>query len=92
MPSVRFSNSVEVTYIYMHRLQASTNMINKNKTKDKVHRLGKRELICLLLFTCNYVVFVRRGFHSLLVLGLRYFIVALPEPFIYCFYEHRLSY
>ena len=43
MPSVRFSNSVEVTYIYMHRIQASTNMINKNKTKDQLPRLRKRE-------------------------------------------------
>ena len=25
---------------------------------DKLPRLGKRELICLLLFTCNYVVSV----------------------------------
>ena len=40
-------------------------------------RLGKRELICLLLFTCNYVVSVWRGF---LFLWVRYFIVALPEP------------
>ena len=36
-------------------------------------------LICLLLFTCNYVVSVWRGF---LWDGLRYFIVALPEPSI----------
>ena len=70
MPSVRLSNSVEVTYILMHRLQASTNMINKNKTKDRLPRLGKRELICLLLLTCNYVVSVRRGFLLLLVLGM----------------------
>ena len=27
-----------------------------------IPRLGKRELICLLSFTCNYVVSVRRGF------------------------------
>ena len=33
-------------------------------------RLGKRELICLLSFTCNYVVSVRRGFLFLLVLGM----------------------
>ena len=31
--------------------------------------LGKRELVCLLLFTCNCVVSVRRGFVFLLVLG-----------------------
>ena len=29
---------------------------------DQLPRLGKRELICLLLFTCNYVVSVWRGF------------------------------
>ena len=27
---------------------------------DQLPRLGKRMLICLLLFTCNYVVSVRR--------------------------------
>ena len=49
-------------------------------------RLGKRELICLLSFTCtcNYVVSVRRGFLFLLVLGVGcfFFIVALPGPAI----------
>ena len=83
---------------------------------DQLPRLEKRELICLLLFTCNYVVSVWRGFlfwvlgmgyvillwHSLSLPynyfelcfclegfpllgardGLRYFIVALPEPSI----------
>ena len=37
---------------------------------DQLPRLGKRELICLLLFTCNYVVFVWRGFLFLSVLGM----------------------
>ena len=37
-------------------------------------RLGKRELICLLLFTCNYVVSVWRGFLFLWVLGMGYVI------------------
>ena len=37
---------------------------------DQLPRLGKRELICLLLFTCNYVVFVWRGFLFLWVLGI----------------------
>ena len=37
---------------------------------DQLPRLGKRELICLLSFTCNYVVSVRRGFLFLLVLGM----------------------
>ena len=31
---------------------------------------GKREQICLLSLTCNYVVSVRRGFLFLLVLGM----------------------
>ena len=37
---------------------------------DQLPRLGKRELICLLSFTCNYVVFVWRGFLFLWVLGM----------------------
>ena len=35
-----------------------------------VTRLGKRKLLSLLLFTCNYVVSVQRGFFFLLVLGI----------------------
>ena len=38
-------------------------------------RLGKRELICLRLFTCNYVVSVRRGFLFLWVHGMGYVIL-----------------
>ena len=34
--------------------------------------LEKRGLICLLLFTCNYVVSVWRGFLFLWVLGMGY--------------------
>ena len=51
---------------------------------DQLPRLGKRELICLLLFTCNYVVFGLERFPLPLGAwdGLRYFIVALPEPSI----------
>ena len=37
---------------------------------DQLPRLGKRELICLLLLTCNYVVSVWRGFLFLWVLGM----------------------
>ena len=37
---------------------------------DQLPRLGKRELICQLSFTCNYVVSVWRGFLFLLVLGM----------------------
>ena len=42
---------------------------------DQLLRLGKRELICLLLFTCNYVVSVLRGFFFLWVLGMGYVIL-----------------
>ena len=37
--------------------------------------VGERELICLLLFTCNYVVSVRRGFLFLWVIGMGYVIL-----------------
>ena len=43
---------------------------------DQLPRFGKRELICLLLFTCN-VVSVRRGFIFLLVLGMGCIILLL---------------
>ena len=51
-----------------------------------VVRLGKRELVCLLSFTCNCVVSVRgiplpQGAWD----GLHYFIVALPGPSIQLF-------
>ena len=53
---------------------------------DQLPRLGKRELVCLLLFTCNYVVSVSLLERFPLPLGawegLRYFIVAPPEPSI----------
>ena len=42
---------------------------------DQLPRLGKRELICLLLFTCNYVVHIWRGFLFLWVLGMGYVIL-----------------
>ena len=42
---------------------------------DQLPRLGKRELICLLLFTCNYVVSVWRYFLFLWVLGMGYVIL-----------------
>ena len=53
---------------------------------DQLPRLGKRELICLLLFTCNYVVSVWRGFLFLWVLGTGYVILlwqSLSLPFNY---------
>ena len=42
---------------------------------DQLPWLEKRELICLLLFTCNYVVSVWRGFLFLWVLGMGYVIL-----------------
>ena len=42
---------------------------------DQLPRLGKRELVCLLLFTCYYVVSVWRDFLSLWVLGMGYVIL-----------------
>ena len=53
---------------------------------DQLPRLGKRELICLLLFTCNYVISVWRGFLFLLVLGMGYVILfwhSLSLPYNY---------
>ena len=59
-------------------------VINMQAVADQLPRLGKRELICLLSFTCNYVVSVREGFLFLLVLGMNCvnFIVAFPGPSI----------
>ena len=42
---------------------------------DQLPRFWKRELICLLLFTCNYVVSVWRSFLFLWVLGMGYVIL-----------------
>ena len=47
---------------------------------DQLPRLGKRELIRLLLFTCNYVVSVWRGFLFLWVLGIGYVILLWHSP------------
>ena len=57
---------------------------------DQLPRLGKRELICLLSFTCNYVVFVWRGFLFLWVLGMGYVILlwhSLSLPYNYFLFE-----
>ena len=53
---------------------------------DQLPRLGKRELICLLLITCNYMVSIWRGFLFLWVLGLGYVILlwhSLSLPYNY---------
>ena len=61
---------------------------------DQLPRLGKRELICLLLprlfVQCNYVVSVWRGFLFLWVLGMDYVILlwhslSLPYNYSKCF-------
>ena len=53
---------------------------------DQLPRLRKRELIFLLLFICNYVVSVWRGFLFLWVLGMGYVILlwhSLSLPYNY---------
>ena len=54
---------------------------------DQLSRLGKRELICLLLFTCNYVISVRRGFLFFCVLGMGYVISLWHSLSIPCNYR-----
>ena len=55
---------------------------------DQLPLFGKRKLICLLSFTCNCVVSVRRFFLPLGAWdGLCYSIVALPERSIYIFLD-----
>ena len=64
---------------------------------DQLPRLGKRELICLLLFTCNYVVSVWRCILFLWVLGMGYVILlwlSLSHPYnydmnIFCEFRRR---
>ena len=54
-------------------------------------RLGKRELIRLLLFTCKYEVSVWRGFLFLWVLGMGYIILlwhSLSLPYNYLAASH----
>ena len=61
-------------------------------TFDQLHRLGKRELICLLLFTCIYVVYVWRGFLFLWVLGMGYVILlwhSLSLSYNYLVYKFK---
>ena len=55
---------------------------------DQLPRLGKRELICLLLFTCNYMymVSVRVDFLFLCVLEMGYLVLlwhSLSFPYNY---------
>ena len=61
---------------------------------DQLPRLGKRELIRLLLFTCNYVVSVWRGFLFLWVLGMGYVILlwhSLSLPYNYFTVKYKRS-
>ena len=53
---------------------------------DRLRRLGKRKLIFLLLFTCNYMVSVWRSFLFLWVLRVAYVILlwhSLGIPYNY---------
>ena len=50
---------------------------------DQLPRLGKRELIHLLFFTCNYVVFVEEVSSSSGCLGLAFLWPSLSLPFSY---------
>ena len=57
---------------------------------DQLPRLGERELICLLLFTYNYVVSVWRGFLFPWVLGMGYVILlwhSLGLPYNYLLFD-----
>ena len=57
---------------------------------DQLPHLGKRELIYLLSFTCNYVIFDWRGFLFLRVLGMGYVILlwhSLSLPYNYFIYD-----
>ena len=61
---------------------------------DQLPRLGKRELICLLLFTCSYVVSVWRGFLFLWVLGMGYVISlwhSLSLPYNYFTFQRSTN-
>ena len=51
-------------------LYSSVSYLYVKAVADQLPRSGKKELICLLWLTCNYVVSVRRGFLFLLVLGM----------------------
>ena len=62
---------------------------------DQLPRLGKRELICLLLFTCDYVVSVWRGFLFLCVLRKGYVIflwhsLSLPYNYFVPYYTKTI--
>ena len=58
---------------------------------DQLPRLGKRELICLLLFTCNYVVSVWRGFLFLWVLGMGYVILLWHSLSLHIIYSNQIN-
>ena len=60
---------------------------------DQLPLMGKRELICLLLLTCNYVVSVWSGILFLWVLGMGYFILlwhSLSLPYNYFKWQHLI--
>ena len=70
-------NQIKLSKPYVCRVQICILLlfIYMQTVVDQLPRLGKRELIWLLLFTCNYVVSVWRGFLFLWVLGMGYVIL-----------------
>ena len=58
-------------------LQSIVSYLYVSCTVDQLPRFRKRELICLLSFTCNYVVSVRRGF---LEISMKYLCVVQFRP------------
>ena len=73
--------AVSIVHVWpSHR--AVGHIYNNIKAKRFNFKLGwgMKELVCLLLFTCNYVVSVRRGFLFLWVLGMSYVILLWHSP------------
>ena len=68
------NNGIEQSHNNM-QIQLKNDEYHKKDEKDYHYINMKRELICLLLFTCNYVVSVWRGFLFLWVLGMGYLIL-----------------
>ena len=63
------------TFAFNGDIFQSVRVCTLQSFRDQLPRLGERELICLLLFTCNYVVSVWRDFLFLWVLGMGYVIL-----------------
>ena len=62
--------------------------VSRSRSIISVLEERERELFCLLLFTCNYVVSVRRGFLFLWVLGIGYVILLWHPLSLYIIILH----